>query len=30
MIGGLFLCFEGYEKVHQMIVLHGPVDLIIL
>ena len=22
MIGGVFLCFEGYEKVHQMIVTH--------
>ena len=22
MIGGMFLCFEGYEKVHQMIVPH--------
>src|SRR6516225_11074751 len=23
MIGGVFLCFEGYEKMHQMIVPHG-------
>ena len=22
MIGGVFLCFEGYEKVHQMIAPH--------
>jgi predicted DNA repair protein MutK len=24
MIGGVFLCFEGYEKVHQMIAPHDP------
>ncbi len=23
MIGGVFLCFEGYEKVHQMMAPHG-------
>ena len=23
MIGGMFLCFEGYEKVHQMMAPHN-------
>ena len=25
MIGGLYLCFEGYEKVHSMVAGHDPV-----
>ena len=24
MIGGVFLCFEGFEKVHQMLASHNP------
>ena len=24
MIGGVFLCFEGFEKVHQMLASHDP------
>lgn len=27
MVGGLYLCFEGYEKVHEMFASHSPLDV---